>query len=53
MMAKKRTKLERNLQSAPRHRKRQPYGVPLERKAKSLVHVAAIVNPRKHKNEGE
>jgi hypothetical protein len=49
-MPKKRTKMERNLKSGPRRRKRQPYGVPLKRRAEGLAVLAAIVNRRRPKN---
>ena len=50
-MSKKRTKLERNIKSGPKRRKRQPYGVPLKRKAEGLAHIAAIAQRRKHKGD--
>ena len=50
-MAKKLTKLERSLQYALNHRKRQPYGASIKKMAKNLAGATAIVNRRKHKGD--
>jgi hypothetical protein len=52
-MSKKGTKLERNLKSGSKRRKRQPIGMPLKRIAKGLAYAAAIANKRKHRDGGE
>ena len=49
-MSKKGTKLERALTNGGKRNKRQPYGVPAKRLAKSLAYVVAKVNRRNHKD---